>query len=525
MREKTITEAVAGMQNGQMRTIELEDDHQVLVSRIDDNWFAIYGKCSHYGAPLAKGALSGHRVVCPWHHACFDARTGTQLEGPGVESLPQYEILERDGEIILHIPDADSMRSTCPAHLHSHEEGHEKTYVIVGGGAAALYAAEGMRRARFRGRIVMISKEEALPYDRTKASKAYLEGKAEDDGMPLLSEDFFEKYDIELRRGVSATQLDPEQQQVRLSDGGTLTYDKILIATGSTPRPLPVPGADLDGVFTLRTWADAKTLRERAESAERVVVIGASFIGLEAAQALQKHDCRVTVVAPEKIPFSEVFGEEIGQHIARLHSEAGIELRLPAKVASITGAEGRVTGVVLESGKTLPADLVVVGIGVKPATDWLPDELTDDKGAIEVDDQLSYSPTLYAAGDVAKFPLNQQKVRIEHWKVAADQGRAAGRIMADDSTTYNAIPFFWSAQQGKNFRYVGHAEDWDTLHIDGTVADNDFLAYYGKSGTIQAVLGVGRDAAVAAIQELMYEGRMVGMSDVEEGWSVSGQLA
>ena len=508
------------MRNGQMRNIELEDDHQVLISRIDDNWFAIYGKCSHYGAPLAKGALSNHRVVCPWHHACFDARTGTQLEGPGVESLPNYEVVERDDKIILHLPDTDSMRTTCPAHLHKHEEGNDATYVIVGGGAAALYAAEGMRRARFRGHIVMIAGEDAPPYDRTRASKSYLEGKADDDKMPLLPEEFYQTYDIELRRGISATALDPEAQTLTLNNHETLRYDKVLIATGSTPRNLPVSGADLDGVFTLRTWSDSKTIRERAKTVKNVVVIGASFIGLEAAQALQKHDCTVTVVAPEDIPFSGVFGEEVGRHIANLHQKAGVTLRLSEKVDSIVGKNGSVSGVRLQSGEELPAELVIVGIGVQPATDWLPDELTDDRGGIEVDDQLCYSPSIYAAGDVARFPLRKNKVRIEHWKVAADQGRVAGRIMAGDSTTYDAIPYFWTAQQGTNFRYVGHAEDWDSVYIDGEVSNNDFLAYYGSNDEVLAVLGVGRDAAVAAIQELMYEQRMVGMAEIRDGWTV-----
>lgn len=517
MKKRDISADIADMQNGQMRTVEIEDKHQVLISKIDGELFAIYGKCSHYGAPLSKGAMSGNRVVCPWHHACFDAKTGIQIEGPGVESLPAYEISQADGKTYLHLP--DTIETTCPAHLSKKENGADEIYIIVGGGAAGLYAAEGMRRADFAGKIVMLTKEDALPYDRTKASKAYLQGAAGDDGMPLLQTDFYEKYDIDLRQNAEVKSLAADAKTVTLADGKTLKYDKILVAVGGTPRRLEVQGADLPGVHTLRTWADSKVIREAAKSAKNAVVIGGSFIGLEAAQALQKHGCAVTVVTPEAIPFAKIFGEEIGKHILKLHKDAGVEFRLQDKAAAILG-EDKVKSVKLNSGEMLSADLVVIGIGVTPATDWLPDNLRDEKGAVETDENLRVANDIYAAGDVAKFPLHGKKVRIEHWKVACDQGRCVGQIMAGAAVGYHAVPFFWSAQQGKNFRYVGHAENFDEVYIDGEVSANNFLAYYAEGGEILAVLGVGRDPEVAALQELMYENEMPSLAEVKGDRSV-----
>lgn len=497
MRELDITTQIADLQPGDMTAIELEDKHQVLVTNLQGNFHAIYGKCSHYGAPLQKGALDHERVVCPWHQACFSVRTGEQLEGPGMDSLPAYTIVERDGKQILQLP--DTLAATCSAHLTQREGNVNETYVIVGAGPAGTYAAEGMRRARFRGRIVLLSGEDHLPYDRTKASKAYLQGNADDDGMPLQPQSFFEENDIELRTGVRATELDRDARTVKLNNGETISYEKILIASGSTAHQLPVMGADLDGVFTLRTWPDAKQLRERAKAAKNVVVIGASFIGLEAAQALQKHGPQVAVVAPEEVPFAKVFGEEIGKHIAQLHRDAGIDLRLESRVARLHGKDGKVNAVELENGDRLPAELVVVGIGVKPNTQWLPDDLTTERGTLEVNERLQMDEHLYAAGDVAKFPWNGTHVHIEHWKVAADQGRIAGRAMAGDhAARYTSEPYFWTAQQGKNFRYAGHAEEWEKVEIEGEVTANDFLARYYEGGEVVALLGVGRDQEVAA---------------------------
>ena len=516
--KKDISAEVKGMQNGEMCTVAVEDNHQILISKIDGELFAIYGKCSHYGAPLHTGAMQNARVVCPWHHACFDARTGTQIEGPGVESLPVYEVSIEAGKTFLHLP--ENIKSTCPAGL-SEKNTEDKTYIIVGGGAAALYAAEGMRRAHFAGKIIMLTKENTLPYDRTKASKAYLQGNADDAGMPLLSEDFFAKYKIDLWKNSEVVTLDPENRKVILSDERELHYDKILIASGSKPRHLEIQGADLAGVVTLRTWADSKKIREAAKNATDAVVIGGSFIGLEVAQALQKHGCSVTVVTPEEIPFAKIFGEEIGRHIVKLHEAAGVDFRLQDKAAAILGKE-KVTGVKLNSGETLSADLVVVGIGVTPATDWLPENLKDEKGAVETDNKFSVSANIYAAGDVAKFPYNNKKVRIEHWKVACDQGRAVGQIMAGEEINYRTVPFFWTAQQGKNFRYVGHAEDFDEVYIDGEISANNFLAYYAAKGKILAVLGVGRDKEVAVLQELMFENKMPHMNELKSDWSTAG---
>ena len=496
-----ITTQTRDLADGDMTAIELPGgEHRVLVSNIQGTLHAIYGKCSHYGAPLDTGALDGHRVVCPWHHACFDARTGLQLEGPGIDSLPTYEIVARDGKQYLEVP--DEISTTCHAPLADRDSDNTDTYIIVGGGPAGVYAAEGMRRGGYTGRIVLVSAEAELPYDRTQASKGYLKGDADDEGMPLKPRSFYQDLGVDLHLGTRATSLDPEARTLTLDSGDTMSYTKILLATGSTARELPVPGGDLEGVQTLRTWSDARQLRRLAKDAGRVVVIGASFIGLEAAQALQAHGCEVTVVAPEALPFAGLFGEDVAEYVAGLHRDAGIALRLPDEAVAIDGSDGRATAVQLKSGDTLPADLVVVGIGVQPATEWLPEQVVGDAGRISVDEQMRHSDTLYAAGDIASFPYRGEQIHIEHWKVAADHGRTAGCAMAGDTDAhYDAAPYFWTAQQGTNLRYLGHAKDAtaDRSETHGSVPKAAFYREWYEAEQVAAILGVGKDKEMAAM--------------------------
>lgn len=498
--------------NGDMKQVKVGDT-DVLLACVDGQFYAVHAHCTHYGAPLVDGALHGDRVICPWHHACFSVKKGKQCEPPGLDDLPSYEVRVEDGAIYVTVPDGSGDRVTPP--MADQDTGTEQLFAVVGGGAAAAYAVEALREADFTGRIVMISADDEVPYDRPNASKDYLQDEAPEEWMPLRSPDFYEQHGIE-RLYAEVSSVDTDQKTITLSQGDPIKYDKVLLCTGSQANQLSVPGAELPGIYTLRTLADSRKIKKAAQDAQKVTVIGSSFIGLEVATSIQELGCEVTVVAPEKVPFSDRWGEPVGKLIRDLHDQNGTHFELETKVKEFRG-NNRVEEVVLENGRTLKTDLVVVGIGVKPATQYLSGLTTADDGGIPVDDQLRAAEDVYVAGDIAQFPYRGQSTRIEHWRVACQQGRVAGYNMAGRSETYRSVPFFWTAQQGTNFRYLGHVKDFDDVIYEGSVEDQEFMAYYLKDGKVGAILGVSRDQAMAAAEHLLYHDRMPASERLRQG--------
>ncbi|WP_247232757.1 FAD-dependent oxidoreductase [Telluribacter sp. SYSU D00476] len=489
-------------------------DTTVLLIRHEGVFYALYPKCTHYGAPLVKGALNGNRLVCPWHHACFDVHSGINLEAPGLDGLPTYKVVVRDDDVHVYIPEGE-LPDRKPNPLTLRDPNSKDVYAIVGGGVAAQYAAEGMREAGYRGRIIMITAESEAPYDRTNVSKMYLQGEAPEEQMYLRKADFYEKYGIELLKNHCVKSLDPFARRIDFDNGGQLTYDKALLCTGGEACNLRLEGIDKPNVFLLRSLSDSRQLRDAATEGTRVVIVGGSFIGLEGAMSLRKRGCDVTVVTPDITPFQKIWGQEVGKRIQQWHEEAGVKFRLERKVMKLHG-DDKVNEVVLDNGDTLPADLVLVGIGVKPALDFLRGVEREKDGGVKVDSFLRITNTLYAAGDIAYVPFGPGHCRIEHWKVAGQQGRIAGKNMAGAGQLYDTVPFFWTNQQGRSLRYVGYVEDYDDVLISGSLQEDKFLAYYIKYNQIKAVLGLGHDADIAAIQELMYNGSMPGPEALEE---------
>ncbi|SDJ91506.1 Reductase C-terminal [Catalinimonas alkaloidigena] len=489
---------VEDLANGDMKQVKVGDT-DVLLVRLPDHFYALGAKCTHYGAPLVKGVLHESRVICPWHHSCFDVRSGRHLEPPGCDGLPTFAVRTEGDDVVVRVPKPAPQEVVAEM---AQQKSDQPVHVVLGGGAAGAYAAEAIREGGFTGRVVLVSKEEQLPYDRPKASKQYLQGAADDNAMPLRSPEFYRQHDIELMLGKEVTEVDVVQKEIKFTNGESLRYDGIVMCTGGKVQTLPVPGSDLKNVFTLRSWQDSKAIREAAQQAKRAVVIGASFIGLEGAAGLQKHGCAVTVVAPEEVPFGKVWGDAVGKWIQGLHEQKGVTFQLGAKVKALKGTS-QVEGVVLESGETLPADLVLVGIGVKPNTDFIKGVDKADDGGLIASNYLKVTNGCYAAGDIVQFPFRDSHARIEHWRVACQQGRVAGHNLAGKKEAYTAVPFFWTAQQGTNIRYVGHVKDYDVTFHDGNVGDESFLVYYVKDGALKAVLGVNRDPDVDAIEELM----------------------
>ena len=508
MTHKEATVAGGGeLKDGEMKQVSLGGT-DILLARVKGKYHAVGAHCTHYGAPLVEGALSGDRIICPWHHACFNAATGDVEEPPALDSLPCYGVRAEGENIIVSLPDETTDRRT-PAMTRRDSSADARTFVILGGGAAGYAAAQALREDGFKGRVLMISREDRTPYDRPNLSKDYLQGHAEPEWMPLRAEEFYAEHEIELLRGKEVARVEAAQKTITFTDGDTLAYDSLLVATGGTPRSLDVPGSDLKNIFVLRSFADTDAIIEAARHASRAVVIGASFIGMEAAASLAERKLSVTVVAPGETPFEKTLGSEIGGLLRQVHEARGVQFKLGAGAARFEG-DGVVKRVVLDSGERVEADLVIVGIGVRPATDFLRGVELQRDGGVVVDEHLRAADGVYAAGDIAYFPsaLTHERQRIEHWRTAQQQGRVAAHNMAGKEVEFDGVPFFWTRQFDAGLLYVGHAASWDEIIFQGNVSAQDFLAFYVKDDHVLAVAGMNRDREMAAIEELMRLDRM-----------------
>ena len=507
--------------DGEMRQVSVEGK-EILLARVNGKFYAVGATCTHYGAPLVDGVLNGERLVCPWHHACFNITSGDLREPPAFDALPRYDVKIENEHVVVRIPvDASDRRTPSMAKraMTKRDGKDERLFVIAGGGAAGYTAAQTLREDGFTGRVVLITREDQLPYDRPNLSKEYLQGNAEPSWLPLRSEDFFAEHDIELIRSAEIKRIDAAKKTIELADGETLVCNALLVATGGQPRHLPFQSAAQQNVFLLRSYADADALIAAAETGKRVVVIGASFIGMEVASSLRSRGCDVTVVAPDEVPFKKILGPEIGKLFQQLHEEKGVKFKLGASVANFVGPE-IVTQVVLENGKSLATDLVVVGVGVKPATDFLEGVGLHRDGGVIVDEYMRAADDVYAAGDIAYFPNPRtgERQRIEHWRTAMQQGRVAAHNMAGNAVAYDSVPFFWTRQFDVGLLYVGHAASWSEIIFQGSVAARDFLAFYLKDDQILAVAGMNRDREMAAIEELMREDRMPSRTQLKDGF-------
>ncbi len=458
----------------------------VLLARRGAEFFAIGAACTHYGGPLAEGLLVDDTVRCPWHHACFSLRTGEALRAPALNPVSRWRVERRGDAVHVREKHERPVRQRRPP-----AAGTPGSVVILGGGAAGNAAAETLRNEGYSGRITLISADDFPPCDRPNLSKDYLAGNAPEDWIPLRSAEFYREHDIELRLGCRAGAIDTANREVRLEDGGSCAYDALLIATGADPIRLAVPGADRPQVHYLRTLADSRALIAKTSWAKRVVVIGASFIGLEVAASLRARKLEVQVVAPEDVPMARIMGTEIGKFIQSLHARRGVVFHLGTTPAEI--GDGRVT---LESGETLAADLVVIGVGVRPATALAERAGLAVERGILVNEYLQTSAAgVFAAGDVARWPdrLTGERIRVEHWVVAERQGQTAARNILGRRERFDAVPFFWSQHYDLTISYVGHAERWDRIEMDGRLEAGDCRATFRRGDRKLAIVTIGRD--------------------------------
>ena len=369
--------------------------------------------------------------------------------------------------------------------------------LIVGGGLAATRIAEQLRRSEYPGRVTIVSDEVHLPYDRPPLSKEVLRKQADD--VALKPREWYADQEITLRLGVAATRLDPAARTLTLADGTTLGYDELVIATGLLPRRIPA-FPDLAGIRVLRSYDDSIALREHASAARNVVVVGAGFIGCEVAASLRNLGVDVALVEPQPTPLAAVLGEPIGELVARLHRAEGVDVRLGVGVAEIRGGD-HVDTVVLTDGTALPADLVVVGIGSRPVTDWLAGsgvELAEVDGGVLCDEVgRTSAPHVWALGDVASWrDATGHQSRVEHWSNVADQARVlVPAMLGQEVPPVVSVPYFWSDQYDVKIQCLGEPEATDVVHL---VEDDGrkFLAYYERDGVLVGVVGGGMPGKV-----------------------------
>ncbi|KAF9453451.1 hypothetical protein P691DRAFT_800718 [Macrolepiota fuliginosa MF-IS2] len=503
------------LQDGQMKEVDFESG-KVLLSRLGDKIHATSAWCTHYGAPLVKGVLTADsRVACPWHGACFSVCTGDIEDAPAPAALHSFKVGVIDGKIHVTADPEHTIKDNMLRHprLLTEDTSFKTGLVIVGGGSGAFFAVESLREHGYKEPITILSKEPHPPIDRTKLSKALITDPAKIQWKTPA--DLKIKYGTTLRLGVEVTSVDLKNKKVTLDNGAdAIAYEKLIIAPGGTPRRLPIEGADLENVYTFRGIADAKNVDAAAQEGKRVVVIGSSFISMELVVALSKRKlASIDVIGMEEYPFEAVLGKEVGAGLKKYHESQGVKFHMQTKVERIVPKDDdpKLAAGVVVNGETLPADFVIMGVGVKPATDFLKGsgiEIEKD-GGIKVDEYLRVksgpdTENVFAIGDVAIYPHVVQgvEVRIEHWSVAGNHGRAVGKTITGTGLPFNKVPIFWSTQ-GQQLRYCGIGHGYDEVIIKGDPNEMKFIAYYVKNGHVIAASSMQNDPVVVKVAELL----------------------
>ena len=458
----------------------------VLLSRFDGKFFAVSGRCTHYGALLKNGLLEGEDARCPWHHSCFSLRTGEVLRNPAFDPLDRYEVAKEGDTVFVRGKKTTPVSQQLSARA-------DLNALIVGGGAAGLACASELRRLGQQGSIKILSADTDPPYDRPNLSKDFLAGTAPGEWMPLRSASWYRDHDVDLRVNTRVHQIDLEGESVITDKSERLSFDKLLLATGCEPRKLSEPGFDAENVFVLRSFADARSIAAKAKDSARAAIIGSSFIAMEAAAALRARQVEVHVISPEKVPFARIFGEEIGAFLRALHESKGVRFHLGTVPSNFDGKR-----LLLADQSSLETDFVLLGIGVSPRS-----EIASAAGlAVDINNGICVNEYLeteasgvFAAGDVAAYPdpLTGERIRIEHWVLAERQGQTVAANMLGLHQRFQTVPFFWTMQEGTALRSVGNSKGWDEVRIDGEIRTGKFTARYFIDQVHVASVTAGRD--------------------------------
>lgn len=453
----------------------------IILIREQETVKAFQGKCPHSGAPLEQGAILKGRLVCPWHKANFNLSDGSVCEPLALSDLTRYPVRIENGMVQVDpepLPPLYSFKA----------DQQEPVFVILGTGVAGAAAAWTLRREGFRGRLVLVDRESEAPYDRTVLTKFVPSGKMKISDVPPLLKDDFSPYAE--RKQADVERLDTRQQQLWFADGSTLNYDKLLIASGGIPQRPDLEGKALFGVHVLRSIEQADTLLKEVDSTKKLVIIGNSFIGMELASALRAREVKVQVIARNPLPFKSQFGEEIAQYFRNLHEEKGVEF-IEGEIAELQGNDGHVSAIELKSGEAIPADIVLLATGIAPGTSFIHDIPLNEDGSLTTSASLEVASNVWGAGDIATFPTPSGEMRIEHYRVAQQQGRVAAKNMLGLEDEFDRVPFFWTTQFGTRYEYLGHAKEWDDYQLYGSLEEQKFVALYGQKGQLAAVVSCG----------------------------------
>lgn len=538
--------SLSGINNFDKVEAEVEgvQDGKVLLVKYDDKVHAISPKCTHYGAPLKLGVVSPEgRITCPWHGACFKVESGDIEDAPAPAALNTFDLVEKSGAVYIR-GEESAIKTGQRISEHKCSAHGPGGLVIVGGGSGTLGVILAIRELGYSGAITIISHEPNLIIDRTKLSKALI---PDPEKIQWRSPEWYKEVGIE---SVSdeVTSVDFSQKSVVTRSGKTFPYTKLVLATGGVPRSLPLEGFQLlENIFKLRTVTDVQHILKAIgeEKKKKIVVIGSSFIGMEVGNALSKEN-EVTIVGQEQAPMERVMGVEVGRIFQRNLENSGVKFKLSAGVAKATPSneEARNVGAVhLQDGTVLPADVVVLGVGVRPATDFLqgnPAVTLEKDGSIKTDEHFAVpglNNDVFAIGDIATYPYHGPGTdpekgtytRIEHWNVAQNAGRSVAssilHTLNDPSPLQKTkpkvfIPIFWSAL-GAQLRYCGNTPNgWDDLILKGEPENAKFVAYYCKGNTVVAVATMGMDPVMVKSAELMRRNNMPSKKEIQDGVDV-----
>ena len=491
----------------------------ILLVRFEGIVRAFGHECPHHHDPLEKGAFARGELICPGHYARLSARDGTLVAPPALDDLPTYPVKVEDGEV--WVGQVVKPRRPVPS------RDDPRTFLIVGAGAAGNAAAETLRREGFGGRIVMVTGESDIPYDRPELSKGFLTGKTKPEWIALRGPKFYAGQNIEILTGRRVAGLDSTRKLAMFESGEPLAFDKALLATGGIPRRLSIPGAEGESCCSLRSLADARALAAAVERSPKVVIIGAGFIGMELASSLRERGLDVDVVTPDALPLARVFGERISALLKRRHEQNGVTFHLGRTATRITGSGGAKV-VVLSDGTHLEAGLVVFGIGVAPAVHYLEGTGLAQAAGVAVDSRLATAhPDIFAAGDIAIVPdpSGGEPQRIEHWAVAERQGRQAARSMLGGAAAYDECPFFWTKQAGVSLKVAGSTRGFDEVVFRGDVEGGRFLAGYFRKGRLRAAVTAGMVAEHIAVERALQAGTPVSARQLaDEGFDLRSVL-
>ncbi|WP_300392937.1 FAD-dependent oxidoreductase [uncultured Psychrobacter sp.] len=521
-----ITISAEGIKDGGMKSFKQDDDSIILITRDGDEFNAFDGKCTHAGADLGEGLRCGNRVICPWHHGTFDSTDGSLIEPVAMKGLTRYSVTRQGDNLIVDTTSNINERADNDQLADTHT-------IIVGGGGAGFMTANQLRHTGYGGKITLISADNKAPYNRPLLSKAFLAGQMDESKLILGGSNWADRNNIDLRLNQRVSEVLPNENAIIIEnnngDNEKQSADFLVVATGAEPKIPPFKGADLAGVFTLRSMSDAKAIKEASQD-KQVVIVGTGFIGMEAAAALSQagEAASITVVGRSARVMSNIVSEAVSNALVKLHEENGVRFVFGAGVESIDGDGSHVSSITLSDGSTLAADVVILGTGVAPRTDLL--EQVNDPDGVQVDNELQLRDGVYALGDIAKATNQMGRMRIEHWRVALQHGMVtAGAILNDDNvnTLEERIPFFWTAQYGKSLRYSGHAATPDKGILFGTPDDLDYIEYYfddeGENTRASAASSLGRDKELIAFSELLRRGHAPTRAQINAGFDIIEQ--